>query len=325
MRAEFKGVMLAAGLAGLVAATVDYAYAQGYGGGGFPGGGGGKGTGLLNALYCQLAGCTITGTVAVTGAPAAGVGAVKIRPTGDDLVQIQLCDDQSNASPEVCGHAQHFNASATSSSYFMGANVYVTTSLAFGRNNTGFGGPYVYTVASTTTNSNGFYLGTLNTSGTNIPMFECFLTSATTATCTLGSAHTVTLDAKGPIINSAGSVVVSDNLNYLLLSTATNCADSAGDAACTAAPAGRVVVDAADTTTVVSTTAVTANSTVMVRSCPYLSTALSVTCNTANLVFPEVTSITAATSFTITTYAFATGSALAPATNPLCVCYEILN
>lgn len=111
----------------------------------------------------------------------------------------------------------------------------------------------------------------------------------------------------------------------LLYGSQSNCADSAGDAACSAAPVGRVVVDAADTTTVVSTTAVTASSEILVRNCPYLGAALSVTCNTAELVHPEVTAISAGTSFTITTYAYATGSATAPATNPLCVCYSIIN
>ena len=105
-----------------------------------------------------------------------------------------------------------------------------------------------------------------------------------------------------------------------LFASGTACADSAGDAACGAAPVGHVVVDAADTTTIVSTTAVTANSQIFLQTDASLGTKLSVTCNTqANSVFnPRVTARTAGTSFTITVDA-------GPTTNPLCLSYLIVN
>jgi hypothetical protein len=112
----------------------------------------------------------------------------------------------------------------------------------------------------------------------------------------------------------------SSTLTTALLASATNCADSAGDAACSAAPAGAVVVDATDTTTVVSTTAVTANSEIFVQIDAGLGTRLGVTCNTqaASVFNPRVTARTAATSFTITLDA-------GPTTNPLCLNYFIVN
>lgn len=101
------------------------------------------------------------------------------------------------------------------------------------------------------------------------------------------------------------------------LATEANCADSAGDAACAAAPAGSVVIDATDTSTVVSTTAVTANSQIFLQFDSSLGTRLGITCNTTYAA-PYVTARTAATSF-------AFDVAVAPITNPACFSYWIVN
>ncbi len=113
------------------------------------------------------------------------------------------------------------------------------------------------------------------------------------------------------------SVTTTGAVTAALLASATNCADSAGDAACVAAPAGGVVVDAGDTATVVSTTAVTANSQIFIVPDMGLGTRLSVTCNATTPTDLRVTARTAGTSFTITVSA--------PVTNPLCVNYLIVN
>lgn len=101
----------------------------------------------------------------------------------------------------------------------------------------------------------------------------------------------------------------------------TNCADSAGAAACGAAPAGAFVIDATTTSTVVSTTAVTATSRIFLQEDSSLGTELGVTCNTQSsltLGALRVTARTAATSFTATIEA-------GPTTNPMCVSYWIVN
>ncbi len=106
-----------------------------------------------------------------------------------------------------------------------------------------------------------------------------------------------------------------------LFGSYTNCADSAGAAACGAAPAGAFVIDAGSTSTVVSTTAVTANSRIFLQEDSSLSTELSVTCNTQSsltLGALRVTARTAATSFTATLE-------VGPTTNPMCVNYWIIN
>lgn len=118
-----------------------------------------------------------------------------------------------------------------------------------------------------------------------------------------------------------GLVEFGDVTKAPLYSTTTNCADSAGAAACGAASAGAVVIDAAATSVVVSTTAVTANSQIFVQDDSSLSTRLSVTCNTQALTVlgpPRVTARTAATSFTISID-------VGPTTNPLCLNFFIVN
>lgn len=120
---------------------------------------------------------------------------------------------------------------------------------------------------------------------------------------------------------TSGITDFPNGLNSAVYKTVTNCADSAGAAACGSAAAGSVVIDAAATAVVVSTTAVTANSQIMIQTDSSLGTRLSVTCNTqSSLVLgsPRVTARTAGTSFTVTIEA-------GPTTNPLCLSYTITN
>lgn len=111
----------------------------------------------------------------------------------------------------------------------------------------------------------------------------------------------------------------SGRISPLLYGSLSNCTDSAGDAACSAAPAGAFVIDAADTNTVVSTTAMTANSQVFVQFDSSLGTRLSVTCNTT-WEYPQVTARSAGASFTVTV-----GDGSGPVTNPACFSYFIVN
>lgn len=114
------------------------------------------------------------------------------------------------------------------------------------------------------------------------------------------------------------SVSNAGRVNPALYGSLTNCSDSAGAAACSAAPVGVVVIDAGATTVVVSTTAVTANSRIFIQEDPSLATALGITCNTTVVRTYAVTARTAATSFTVTTSA-------APAVDPACINYWVVN
>ena len=123
--------------------------------------------------------------------------------------------------------------------------------------------------------------------------------------------------APGKLLEVAGDASISGTANAGTYATITNCSSSASPAVCAAAPAGSVTVAAAATTVVVNTTAVTANSQIFVMYDSSLGTKLSVTCNTTIPALYGVTARTAATSFTST--------ATAPATNPACFSYFIVN
>jgi hypothetical protein len=105
-------------------------------------------------------------------------------------------------------------------------------------------------------------------------------------------------------------------VTFPLEATTTNCASSGGT--CADAPVGRVSIAAAATTVTVATTAVTANSEIMITEDSTLGAALSVTCDTTLGRTYAITTRTAGTSFVITASA-------APAANPACLSYRIVN
>lgn len=136
--------------------------------------------------------------------------------------------------------------------------------------------------------------------------------------------------AAGPCyLNDAGNITMytplgtqdvnmgSGKVTYGTVASTANCSSSASPAVCAAAPNGSVVIAAAATTVQVNTTAVTANSQIMLTPDSSLGTKLSVTCNTTYQTL-MVTGRTAGSNFTITAGA-------APTTNPLCLSYQIIN
>ena len=100
-------------------------------------------------------------------------------------------------------------------------------------------------------------------------------------------------------------------------STLTNCTSSTSPAVCATAPEGAAVIATGETSVVVNTTAVTANSNISLTFDSSLSSRLGVSCNK---IFsqPYVTARIAGTSFSVTV-----GSA--PSSNPLCFTYRIGN
>lgn len=110
--------------------------------------------------------------------------------------------------------------------------------------------------------------------------------------------------------------IVSPSFN-----TTANCSSAASPAVCAAAAAGSVVIAGAATSVVVNTTAVTANSQVFAMIDRSLGTRLSVTCDTTSDLTtgsPAITARTAGTSFTVAV-------PVAPAANPMCLSYFIVN
>jgi hypothetical protein len=99
--------------------------------------------------------------------------------------------------------------------------------------------------------------------------------------------------------------------------TATNCASGSSPAVCGSASAGAAIVAPGTTTQTVNTTAIGANSEVIVQQDNGLGSRLSVTCDTGGNTNPYVTGRVAGTSFTFTVGA--------PVTNPGCYNYVIVN
>lgn len=143
--------------------------------------------------------------------------------------------------------------------------------------------------------------------------------SGTTCTLTDGGAPATPFNpaSPGPIGGTTPAAGTFTTLTAATFNTTTNCTSSASPAVCGSAAAGSVVVAAAATSVVVNTTAVTANSIIVIQFDSSLGTKLGVTCN-ATVDLGQVTARTAATSFTIT-------SAAAPAVNPACYSYTITN
>jgi hypothetical protein len=133
----------------------------------------------------------------------------------------------------------------------------------------------------------------------------------------VGSGVTLTKAEVGnlPVFHN-GDSAFSNETYTTKVNTISNCTSSASPAVCGSASAGVFTLPAAATTVTVNTTAVTANSIIMVFNDDSLGTRLGVTCNTG-LDNVLVSARVAGTSFTVT------GSA--PVTNPNCYSYIIIN
>jgi len=100
--------------------------------------------------------------------------------------------------------------------------------------------------------------------------------------------------------------------------SATNCASAASPAACGSAAAGTFVIGVGSASVVVNTSAVTSDSEIQIINDASLGGRLGVTCSTSILSGWQVTARKPGVSFTLTV-----GSA--PATNPQCFSYSIIN
>lgn len=156
----------------------------------------------------------------------------------------------------------------------------------------------------------------LNLGSTSAIGFTSGLVSSTGGDLSLSRNAANVLQIGNGTTNALGSILATNSTMAAYL-TATNCADSAGAAACGSASAGSVVVDAGSTTVVVSTTAVTANSQIHVTFDSSLGARLGITCNTT-AALPFVSARTAATSFTLSV-------TVAPAADAACYSYSIIN
>lgn len=120
-------------------------------------------------------------------------------------------------------------------------------------------------------------------------------------------------------ITMPGSEVVNGSQSSATYKTATNCSSSASPAVCGSAAAGSVAIAAAGTTLTVNTSAVTANSQIIIEQDDSLGTKLGITCNSGILAGP--TAITARVPGTSFTISVTTGLTV----NPVCLSYIVFN
>jgi hypothetical protein len=129
-----------------------------------------------------------------------------------------------------------------------------------------------------------------------------------------------TLNANsGNIFLASGSLIGTPNgfVSSSQFSTDTPCLSTASPAVCSALAAGSSVIAVAATTEVVNTSRTTANSQILITPDSSLGTRLSVTCNTT--INPmSISARTGGTSFTASV-------TVAPAVNPLCFSWWIIN
>jgi hypothetical protein len=192
---------------------------------------------------------------------------------------------------------------ANSTCYFVTASVSTATPAAS-----------AFVIFSVTTSSAGSFALT----GTTIADGGNCSTYISGTTLTLPASQSMSVKSDGTTIRATCTAQT-----FATISTSSNCSSSASPAVCGAAPAGSVALptNAISSSVVVNTTAVTANSQIILTTDDTLGTKLGVTCNStvATLVGGlTISGRTPGTSFTI-------ANNVAVVTNPLCVSYIIVN
>lgn len=141
-----------------------------------------------------------------------------------------------------------------------------------------------------------------------------YIGSSTASAISIGKATATTTILGNLSSNSAtlGNATITNQ------KTSSNCNSSASPAVCASAPSGSVAMATGVSTLVVNTTAVTANSQIMITEDSSLGSRLGLTCNTAATRSYRVSARTAGTSFTIK-------SSANPTTNKACLSYWIIN
>lgn len=145
--------------------------------------------------------------------------------------------------------------------------------------------------------ANGFGLDTL-TAG------ELSIGSTTASTINIGRTGITTTIPGAISFGTAGTV--------------SNCNSSTSPASCASAPSGSVALATGGSTLVVNTSAVTANSQILITEDSSLGSRLGITCNTGTGRNYSINARTAGTSFTIK-------SSANPTTNKACLSYWIIN
>lgn len=262
------------------------------------GGGGGSGTVTSVATTLPIAGGTITGAGTIS-CPTCGV-------TGTSLAQFA-----ATTSAQLAG--------VISDETGTGALVFATAPTLIGLNVTGViaatsdihagASSNIYWTGRSTMHSSANGIVTLtNNAATGLTRLNLGCDTASCGGFSVSGTTTASELADGSA-QAPFSASVYD--------TETNCSSSSSPAVCAKAAGGSFTVAAGATTIVVNTSAVTANSQILVTFDSSLGTKLGVTCNATVPALFGVTARSAATSFTLTS--------TSPITNPACFSFLVVN
>ncbi len=169
------------------------------------------------------------------------------------------------------------------------------------------------------------------TAGNLFMQISSLIDTVTSGAFNLGTTNATTMtfgrSGQNMIINSnvgigtstpSVALQVNGTINFGAASTASNCNSTASPATCGAAPAGSVAMSTGTDTLVVDTTAVTANSQILITEDSSLGSRLGITCNTGTNRAYTISARTASTNFTVK-------STNNPVTNKACLSYWIVN
>lgn len=190
----------------------------------------------------------------------------------------------------------------------------LATTMTFGRSGQNMVINSKVGIGTTTPAANLHVIGDIFANFINILADGLGLDTYTAGTLSLGSTTATSIK-----IGRLGiTTTMPGVLSYGSLSTVSNCSSTTTPSTCGSAPSGSVAMPTGGDTIVVNTTAVTANSQIMVTEDSSLGSRLGITCNTAVGRRYTISARTAGTSFTIRANAN-------PATNKACLSYFIVN
>lgn len=281
-------------------------------------------TGVISCPTCNTSSATIAGSVANTQI-AYGSGANTVQGDANHVI-VSSGQTQLTAGADNVGVLQLNGHSATQSAWMLDVNNNSTVSPTATMEIRGIGegliaGAPMLLHLSNENNSPWSWLVT-NKAAPAGAYAAMFLDNDGTSDLDFGVGSGADTDILVDTVNR--KFVFGNGQNTVIVQTGryttdVNCSSAASPAVCTTAAAGSVVVAAGATTVVVDTTAVTANSQILLQFDASLGTKLGVTCNTT-VAPPSIATggRSAGVSFTITVPA-------APVTNPACYSYDIIN
>ena len=188
------------------------------------------------------------------------------------------------------------------------------TTMTFGRSGQNMAINSKVGIGTSTPTATLHVIGDIFTNFINVTSNGLGLDTSTAGILSIGS----TTASSVKLGNASTTTSVPGIISFKKASTESNCSSTTAPSVCGSAPAGSVALPNGISTLVVNTTAVTANSQILITEDSSLGARLGITCNTTTGRVYSVNARTAGTSFTVK-------SSANPVTNKACLGYWIIN